>query len=231
MAKLILVEDNQELADSVVSWLKGENHAVDHAGNGADALHYLSISTYDLVILDWELPDIQGIDICRSLREKQPSPHILMLTGRNTIKDKTTGLDTGADDYLCKPFDLQELSARIRALLRRDESNSETKLQFSDITIETQSRLVWVGSKSVKLLRQEFDVLHLLVSNPSRYYSASMLLSLVWNDSSMDDEIVFPCLSRLRKKLNDAGSQCGIEHAQGSGYRLLPFKKAPNSRA
>lgn len=220
MSKILIVEDNLDLAATIVDWLRAENHTVDHSSCGADALHLISISKFDLFILDWELPDMAGTDICRVIKQKDSSNPVIMLTGRSSSKDVITGLDVGADDYVRKPCSLQELSARIRALVRRAPEDFISRIGFGDIEIDPQSRTAWISGVELKLLRQEFELLSILIGNPNRYYSASQLVGLIWKEPQENAEILFPCVSRLRKKLSANGSKCSVESSPGQGYKL-----------
>jgi len=221
MAKILIIEDDMQVGQVLCDVLDNQNYLHDWAKNVSDARHYLKVSKYDLLLLDWELPDGQGVDLCRELRRNGDSTPVLMLTGRSSINDKASGLDIGADDYLTKPFELPELLARIRSLLRRMWRDKEDKLKFGPLDLDVQTRQVFRDGTELKLLRKEFDVLELLMRNQSTVFSTDMLLQKLWGgDTEAGADAVFQCIRRLRRKL-DAGEGPSIVHLEhGQGYCL-----------
>src|SRR5690606_18148596 len=156
MSKILLVEDESDLAVEVREWLSREKHIVEVVNNGQVASDTLRVTDYDLIILDWQLPGLSGIEVCKTYRSKGGGTPILMLTARTTIDDRETGLDSGADDYLCKPFSLKELSARVRALLRRTSANKSNELVTKDVVLDPQARVVTKAGSAVHLEPKEF---------------------------------------------------------------------------
>lgn len=223
MAKILIVEDDKQVGTVLLDVLENENYLGDLAPSLSDARHYLKISSYDLIILDWELPDGAGVDICREMRRNGDSTPVLMLTGRGSVNDKATGLDIGADDYLTKPFELAELLARIRSLLRRLWRDKGEKLSFGPLEMDIQTRQVFRGGKELKLLRKEFDLLELLMRNQSSFFSTEMLLQKLWGgDTEAGADAVFQCIRRLRRKLDEGegSSFVHLEHGHGYGLKL-----------
>ncbi len=223
MSKLLLVEDDQALAMATQAWLENERHAVDIVGNGREALEYVKSSAYDLIILDWELPELSGIDICRNLRDSGIQTPILMLTGKTAIKEKKLGLDTGADDYLTKPFNMEELSARVRALLRRPVALKKDTLQVRNIELDTVSGRVTKDGKQIHLLPKEFSLLQFFMRHPNEVFSAESILVRVWpTDSEATTQSLRPYINRLRGKIETPGEAPLICTVHGMGYRFSP---------
>lgn len=214
--KILVVEDDSDLNDSLVAWLRAERFVVEAAKSGSRALDFLSSSVFDAIVLDWELPDMQGVDICKGLRDKGVLTPVLMLTGRTTTKDKITGLDAGADDYLTKPFQLEELSARIRSLLRR-QYEPPPAIVVGDLKLDTFGRVVSKGGKDVRLLPREFDLLEFFMKHPNEVFSAEALVSRVWEKGGVTTDAVTTCIKRLRQKLDDDEV---ITTVHGVGYKL-----------
>lgn len=229
MKKILLVEDTSELADLVQRELVKEGFNVQVAGDGRAALTQFSSFEPDLVILDWMLPEMDGLEVLRQIRAFSPVP-ILMLTARSDEIDRVVGLEVGADDYLTKPFGMRELLARIAALLRRlervqqilteEQKDEETGLlRCGSISIHPDTRQVWVDQQKIELTPIEFALLHLFVRYPGRVFSRAYLLETIWEQSFIPgDRSVDNAILRLRKKLGEPGS--AIESQWGMGYRL-----------
>jgi DNA-binding response OmpR family regulator len=222
VAKVLLVEDNIDLANSLRKYLLSRNYTVDHAATAAEGDYLARNYLYELVILDWELPDGSGASLCAGWRAAQLGFPVLMLTGRSTVPDKVHGLDQGADDYLSKPFDREELEARLRALLKRVPAQSNSKLEFADLQIDLSSRRVSTRGVDLKLIPRDFDVLAFLAQNPAKAFSTDQILLRVWGDTvSAQPTAVFSAVKRLRKVLSEAHSVACIEHQVNSGYGLF----------
>lgn len=224
MAKVLLVDDDKDLLRTSRDFLKFEQHIVDTAGCAEEAYGLLAAAEYDLIVLDWELPDGTGIEILQRLRGKGYSGPVLMLTGRTAVEDRTTGLDSGADDYLVKPFNYKELAARVRALLRRSGARMQvsTEVRLGDLALDSKTMNVVKGAQEVKLARAEFALLEFLMRHPNEVYSAEALISRVWpTDTAVSSESVRTCVKRLRQKIGeyDDGKPI-IETLHGIGYRL-----------
>lgn len=218
--RLLLVEDDLELRDGLVYALAQSGHAVDAVHTGRDALAACATAAYQLVILDLGLPDMDGVDVLRRARRGGMTCPVLILTARDDLQHRVLGLDAGGDDYLGKPFDVAELEARIRALLRRGEPTGVT-LQLGTVAFEPASRRLTVRGVDVDLTARELAVLELLLRRPGRIVSKKHLFDSLYswdNDASVSSVEVF--VSRLRRKLSQAGADVSIRVFRGMGYRL-----------
>jgi DNA-binding response OmpR family regulator len=218
--RLLLVEDDRELANGLVSTLGQGGYAVDAVFNGAGALAACAASTYQLVILDLGLPDLDGVELLRRLRHSGLSSPVLILTARDELNDRILGLDAGGDDYLPKPFHLGELEARIRALLRRGDP-AGTTLRFGALAFDPTSRRITVGDQDLMLTARELGVLELLLRKGGRIVSKKYIFDSIYNwDNDAGLSMVEVFVSRLRRKLIDAGAGVSIRAFRGLGYRL-----------
>lgn len=221
MAKVLMVDDDKELLRTGRDYLKLEQHLVDTAQSAEEAFGLLAAASYDLIILDWELPDGTGIQILQRLRAKGVSIPILMLTGRQAVEDRERGLDSGADDYLVKPFHFKELLARVRALLRRSQPKVSNVLKASGIELDPRTMIVTRDGVTLKLARNEFALLEFFMRHPNETFSAEALISSVWpTDNAVSSESVRTCIKRLRQKLGDNGDPAIIQTLHSIGYRL-----------
>jgi DNA-binding response OmpR family regulator len=219
--RLLLVEDDSELANGLVSALGQGGYAVDPVFSGSEALAACSATTYQLVILDLGLPDIDGVEVLRRLRHSGMTSPVLILTARDELNDRILGLDAGGDDYLPKPFHVSELEARIRALLRRGDPTGAT-LHFGALTFDPASRQFTVGGHDLMLTAREQGVLELLLRKGGRIVSKKHIFDSIydWEDDAGNLSMVEVFVSRLRRKLIDAGAGIGIRAFRGLGYRL-----------
>lgn len=223
MARILLVEDDPSMAERIEKWLSFEKHSVQIVEFGGDALQLLKGSPFDVVILDWELPDVSGIDVCKQYRARGGSAPVLLLTGKSSVDDKESGLDSGADDYLTKPFHPKELSARVRALLRRPAQVAGDVLRVGDLILDTSTFSVTRGGEAVELLPLEFALLEYFMRHPQMVLSLDNLLDRVWPpDSDSSIEAVRTYIKTLRKKLDRKGQPSYLENVHGVGYRLAP---------
>ncbi len=221
MAKLLIAEDDLELCSILEDWLCGEGHVVEITHDGQSAAERLRLCKYDLAILDWELPVCSGISICRSLRDQRDSIPVLILTGRNQLADKEQGFTSGADDYLTKPFNLKELSARIRAMLRRPQLK-QVALQSGNLELDTASRQFFLEGQLVQLLPREFCLLEFFMRHPNQTFECQSILQQVWPaDSQASPQTVRIHVMRLREKIATAGRANRIQNIRGQGYRFL----------
>ena len=220
--RILVVEDEKDLADAIVRGLTREGYAVDVANDGATARDKLDIHPYDLITLDLNLPDDDGRDIARDLRAAAgPGPRILMVTARDQVRDRIDGLDDGADDYLVKPFDFQEMLARVRALLRRDAPARGATMQIGEMRLDAAKRTAAFGSAALELTTKEFALLRYLMLHAGDVVSAEELLDHVWDEHADPfTNTVRVTVSNLRKKLRAAGGEDVIETVVGAGYRL-----------
>lgn len=222
MAKVLVVEDDLVIADLICDFLEAEKFTAEKTHNGQDALHLLRTYSFDLVILDWELPDTSGPEICKEFRARGGYTPILFLTGKATVEDKATGLDAGADDYLTKPFHVIELGARLRALLRRQSSGAPPSdvLISGQVSLDRAGHKVFRGTEEIALLPREFAVLEYLMVNKGRVLSAEAILDHVWETTSdATPDAVRTVVTRLRKKL-DTGEPSLITTVYGVGYKI-----------
>lgn len=232
MAKILVVEDDLSMAQMLEDILLAEKHIVDVCQDGDSGLYQACNYDYDLLLLDWELPDMSGIDIINSYRERGGMCPILMVTGRGTSYDKECGLDTGADDYIVKPFDKSELNARVRALMRRPKEVTRAVLAAGNIKMDTAKGRVYVDEVEVKLFPIEYSLLEYFLRHKEQLFSANDLLDRVWNSDAEATEVaVRTHIARLRKKLSGMTDQAAIETVYGAGYRLTstPSKKTTES--
>lgn len=223
---LLIVEDEVRLADALGEIMREQKYMADVVYNGTDGLYYAQNNSYDVIILDVMLPGMNGFDLVHKLRSSHIATPVLMLTAKDDIHDKITGLDSGADDYMTKPFIPEELLARIRALTRRQGDVILEEQQFLDLTLHLSACDLSCGSKSIHLSYKEFEILKLLMTNPKSILSKELLISKVWgNDSDAEDNNVEAYISFLRKKLAFLGSCVTISTLRKFGYRL----EGPNS--
>lgn len=221
MAKILIVEDELDLAELVGNWLQKDQHLIEIATNGSEALNKLKINRYDLLILDLMLPGVNGTEICHYFRQSMGSIPILILTARSSVRDKALVLDLGADDYLTKPFDLIELAARVRALLRRGVSQGD-KFCIGEVVVELKKRRVTRSGVEVRLLPQEYRLLEFFVRHSQHFFSPEELLQCVWeSDSPAMVDTVRGHIQRLRKKLDCPEKEDSIiSTVYGLGYKV-----------
>jgi len=225
--RVLVVEDDPAVRAVVGEVCRRDGYDVVEASSGRQALRIVEVNEPDIVLLDWVLPDVSGIEVCRELRRQGVICPIVMLTGRTANVDMVVGLEVGADDYITKPFDARVLTARLGAHLRRAEMTStgtarKRLLTVGDVTIDTEGRRVRVGEHEVKLTMTEFNLLALLAANPGRVLTRSQLLEKVWGYlADVDHHSVDPHVQRLRRKLDAHGdSGITVEAVPGLGYRL-----------
>jgi DNA-binding response OmpR family regulator len=219
--RILVVEDSRRLAGIIKRGLLEEGYAVDCAYDGEEAEYMAETTPYDLVVLDIMLPKKDGMAVCRDLRAKNVRTPILMLTAKDSVEDKVNGLDSGADDYLVKPFAFAELLARLRALLRREILPKVQKYEIGDLTLDPQSREVWRDGRRVDLTSKEFAILEYFMRRPNAVVTRTMLGENVW-DYEFDglSNIIDVYVRRLRKKIDRDGEPSLIQTVRGSGYRL-----------
>lgn len=223
--RILVVDDEADLAEAIATALRREGYAVDVAQDGQSALDRLMVNEYDLVTLDLTLPDLDGREVCRLIRTDDrfdSTTRVLMVTARDAIEERVQGLDDGADDYLVKPFALQELSARIRTLLRRETSGDDAILSVGAIELDTATQLVTVGGTTVELTTKEFALLRYFMTNAGQVVSQERLLEHVWDEMADPfTNTVRVTVGTLRRKLGVHSSHELIETVIGSGYRLI----------
>lgn len=220
--KILVVDDEPAVRNAVQRALRLESYEVEAAPNGSDALRTLALSSPDLIVLDVLMPGIDGLEVCRRLRKAGDSTPILMLTARDSVANRVEGLDAGADDYLVKPFALDELLARVRALLRRSSpEGAEQLVRFSDVTLDPVTREVKRGPRSIELTRTEFLLLELFLHNPRRVLTREIILDRVWGfDFGPESNSLEVYIGYLRKKMEVDGEARVIHTIRGVGYVL-----------
>ncbi|MCX6551470.1 MAG: response regulator transcription factor [Acidobacteria bacterium] len=219
--RVLIVEDDQKAAGILKRGLEEEAFSVDLANDGGAAEQAAAAVDYDVIILDWLLPGKQGIDICRELRLRGMSVPILMLTAKDALEDRVAGLNTGADDYLTKPFAFWELVARIRALVRRARSARSPLLKVADLTLDPVTHVVTRGGQPVSLTVKEYAILHVLAQHAGRVVSRAQLAECLWHDDLNNViNLVDVYISRLRKKIDDGAEVPLVRTVRGRGYRL-----------
>jgi DNA-binding response OmpR family regulator len=229
MAKILVIEDDKNLAHELCNWLTQEYHSVEHVVTGDDGLYRLRTYSYDIAIVDWNLPDIEGVEICRQIRAVSPFFPLLMLTSRDDIKDKISGLDKGATDYMVKPPSFPELSARIRSIIRREGESISDTIVFGDLEIDSRSRSLAVDGVPVRLSAGQYDLLLFFLRKQKEIVPLEVLLSTFWSEADAEARNNFKAqLNKLRQRLTQSGSQITIEFIAGRGYQLKDSSSADN---
>jgi len=222
--RILIIEDEPDFANALSRGLKNQGYAVDVAKDGKEGWELGTVNPYDLVILDLNLPLMDGLEVCRLLRRQRPDLLILILTARDKIRDRVIGLDMGADDYLVKPFHFEELTARIRALLRRDLRVREPILHVGDLQIDPAERIAWKGKRRLDLTAKEFSILEYLARHKGEIITSEQLIEHTWGEDEIDlfSGSVRVHIYSIRRKLgNKSDSTRYIETIIGQGYRLI----------
>lgn len=219
--KILFAEDDRDLSTAVKTLLERTGYMVDTVHDGADALAYAEAEPYDGMILDWMMPEKDGVEALREMRAKGITTPCLLLTARDAIEDRVTGLDAGADDYLPKPFNGKELLARVRAMMRRRETYVPDVITWEDLQLDKGSCELRCGTQSVRLTGKMYQMTELFMENPKHLFSAQQLMDKVWGwDSETEINVVWVNISQLRKKLSELGSETEIRVYRGTGYAL-----------
>jgi DNA-binding response OmpR family regulator len=219
--RILVVDDDRRLCAVIKRGLLEEAYAVDLAYDGEEGEYLAEINPYDLIILDIMLPNKDGIEVCRELRAKKINTPILMLTAKDTVEDRVKGLDTGADDYLVKPFAFNELLARVRALLRREAMSKSPELRVGDLTLNTLTRQVWRGQRPIELTAKEYVILEYFMRHPNVVVTRTMVEEHAWDyDFDSLSNLVDVYMRRLRRKIDNEGEDSLIQTLRGAGYRL-----------
>lgn len=223
--RLLLAEDERELSKALCAILKHNNYSVDAVYNGQDALDYGLAENYDGIILDLMMPRKNGLEVLRELRSAGVSTPVIILTAKSEVEDRILGLDTGADDYLTKPFNTGELLARIRALTRRKAEFSPNIISFGNISLNRESFELSCGNEAMRLGNKEFQMLEMLMTSPGRLISTEQFMEHIWGyDSDAEINVVWVYISYLRKKLSSLGANAEIKAVRGVGYTLEEIK-------
>ncbi|MEC0126796.1 response regulator transcription factor [Paenibacillus pabuli] len=221
---ILIVDDDEKIVSMLRRGLAFEGYEVQTASNGAEGLSKLMDKEPDVVILDVMMPQIDGFEVCRRLREAGSKVPVLMLTAKDEVQSRVTGLDTGADDYLVKPFALEELLARVRALLRRKADIADTpdnRLMYEDIILDNDSREVLRDGQRLELTAKEFELLNLFMQNPKRVLSRDLIMDKIWGyDYSGESNVLEVYIAMLRQKTEEYGGKRLIQTIRGAGYIL-----------
>ena len=219
--RMLVVEDEAPIADFLVRGLKEQGYAVDLATDGLEALELLATMTPDVVVLDIMLPGIDGLEVCRRLRQSGSTTPVLMLTARDAVEDRVRGLDTGADDYLVKPFAVSELMARVRALTRRGAVITDTVLRVGDLELDTGTREARRGGRHIELTTKEYALLEYMMRNPGRVLTRTMITERIWSyDSFNVANVIDVYIGHLRRKIDDGEPDRLIHTVRGAGYKI-----------
>jgi DNA-binding response OmpR family regulator len=223
VAKILVVEDDPQILKVIKDCLKIDRHIVETESDGSVALEKLRLFEYDVLILDWNLPGVTGVELCKQYRTRGGSGSVLMLTANTTISNKEEGLGSGADDYLTKPFEVRELTARVKALARRSAVGlTANVIKVGDVELDRDKFCVTVSQKAIKLVPKEFALLEFLMRHRNIVFSADALLSRVWKaEEDASPEIIRTHIKNLRKKLEHDGKPPIIETVYGVGYKVV----------
>jgi len=221
MMRVLVVEDDRRISSLVRRGLEEEGYAVDVSHDGEDGQYMAEAGDYDVIVLDIMLPLRDGLRVCANLRARRIATPLLMLTAKDTVTDRVVGLDTGADDYLVKPFAFDELLARVRALLRRDGAMRSPQLRVGDLVMDTLTREVRRGGRSIELTAKEYAILEYLMRNPNVVVTRTMIEVHAWDaEFSGGSNVIDVYVSRLRVKLDDGDGRTLIQTVRGAGYRM-----------
>jgi len=221
--KILIVEDEEELVKSIVSYLKAESYTCDVANNFNTAMEKTESFDYDCILLDISLPDGNGLQVLKELKANNKTDGVIIISARNSINDRVTGLNLGADDYLPKPFHLPELSARIAAVIRRRKFDGHSILTFNEISFDTSAKIITVNGKPVDLTRTEYDLLLYLVTNKNRVVSKNAIAERISGEDAEifnNFDVIYAHIKNLKKKLAAAGSEDYIKAVYGMGYKF-----------
>jgi DNA-binding response OmpR family regulator len=222
--KILIVEDEPAMLDNMVQSLTRENYIVETATNFDEAIEKTGVYEYDCILLDIGLPGGDGLTLLRELKKEGKAEGVIIVSAKNSIEDKVTGLDLGADDYLPKPFHLAELHARVKSVIRRRKFKGNTTISFNNLLINSEQRTVFVNEQELILNRKEFDVLVYMVANSDRLVNKTALAEQVWGDNIDETnsfDFIYSQIKNLRKKLKDSQAQAEIQAVYGIGYKLV----------
>ena len=227
MAKILIIDDDKPLATTLGDWLRLENHVVDLVHDGLEGVSRLEFYPYDLIILDINMPGMNGIQVCTKYRDSGGKSPILMLTGRNETEQKMEGLDSGADDYLTKPFEMRELSARVRALLRRPSEMVADVLTAGPLKLDVKAQKLSRDGQDIRLLPQQMQLLEFFMRNPGVIFSSDTILDRVWSsEADTSPDTVRVHITRIRQKIDEEGKESFIRTVHRVGYCFEPDRKA-----
>ncbi len=221
--KILIVEDDKNLMELMLKALEGEGYVVETAADAKTAMMKVEIYDYDCILLDIMLPDGNGLDVLRHLKSQRKSAGVIIISAKDSLDDKITGLDLGADDYLTKPFHIAELCARVKSVYRRKHQNGEHFIEFGNVKLYPETRQVLIDDQPIELLKKEFDILRFFMTRPQRAVSKGTLAEAVWGDyidQTDNYDFIYAQMKNLRKRLADANAQLEIKTVHGYGYKL-----------
>ena len=221
--KILIVEDEIELLDSIASYLKNEDFICEKASTFFEAEDKLISFNYDIILLDITLPDGSGIDLLKLIKEKSPTTGVLIVSAKNSLDDKLTGLDLGADDYITKPFHLAELNSRVNSLIRRQKFDGSEIIQFNEIQINPSSKSVTVNDKPIELTKKEYNLLLYFITNKNKVLTKESIAEHLWGDDiEMSDsyDFIYTHMGNLRKKIKKLGAPDYMKTMYGLGYKF-----------
>lgn len=222
--KILVVEDEIKLQETIIEFLEKEKIIVESATNFSEAIDKITSFDYDCILLDIMLPDGDGMDVLRELKNLQKKTSVIILSAKDSVDDKVEGLLVGADDYLAKPFHFAELLARIKVAMRKNQQHGEEVISFKNLSIYPEDRRVSVNNEEIKLNRKEYDLLYYFMLRPERVFQKTMLAESVWGDhTEMADNLdfIYSQIKNLRKKLKEANSEADLQAVYGVGYKLI----------
>ena len=219
--KILIIEDENELSESIATYLKGENYICEIAADFNKALEKTELYDYDCILLDITLPGGNGLEILKELKANNKADGVLIISAKNSIDDKVTGLTLGADDYLSKPFHLSELSARVAAIIRCKNFDGNDVLKFQNISIDTRAKSAFVNEQPLELTRKEYELLLYFMSNKKKVISKNAIAEHLWGDDMQgNNDFIYTHIKNLRKKLIEAGGADYIKSVYGMGYKF-----------
>ncbi len=219
--RLLLAEDERDLSNALVVYMKRNNYSIDAVYDGKAALEYLEADVYDCVILDIMMPEVDGITVLKTIRSKGNNVPVIILTAKSEIDDRVIGLDAGADDYLCKPFSMKELNARIRSVTRRQTVAGDVRLSFGNLTLDRSTYMAYTSEGSVKLTNKEYQILEILMATPKRVIPIDRILDKVWGfETDTEVNVVWVYASYIRRKLKSINANIEIKASRNLGYSI-----------
>ena len=221
--KILIVEDDNNLRELMHKALVDDHHVVETAAQVREAKMKIEIYDYDCILLDIMLPDGSGLDVLRQLKAQRKAAGVIIISAKDSLDDKVSGLDLGADDYLTKPFHIAELCARVKSVFRRKQQNGEHFIEYGNVKILPETRQVFIDDHSIELLKKEFDILHFFMTRPDRAVSKGTLAEAVWGDyidQADNYDFIYAQMKNLRKRLAEAQADIEIKTVHGYGYKL-----------
>ncbi len=219
--KILIADDEKDFVKALGQMLKSNNYSIDCVYNGQDAYDYATLNKYDAIILDVMMPCLDGFEVAEKLRENNIDTPILFLSAKGELEDRIKGLDLGGDDYLTKPFQVDELLARLRVIIRRSNKETKNVISYGNLTLNISTYKLSCGENSVNLINKEFQIMELLMLQPEKLFSTNLIMEKIWNvDTLSDISTVWVFISNLRKKIEQIGGNVIIKSNRGAGYTL-----------